>query len=69
MVTFETEFAQGGLDIVHAKIFDPVPKPVIVVDGDKEFVIVPEPEIRVQAPDPVNGLLADIDTPVDTQTV
>jgi hypothetical protein len=55
--------------MVHAKTFDPVPKPVIVVDGDKEFVIVPEPEIKVQTPDPVNGLLADIVAPADTQTV
>ena len=57
MVTFETEFAHGELEIVHAKTFTPNPKPVIVVFGKVGFVIVPVPEIKVHAPVPITGVL------------
>ena len=60
MVILETEGAQGGLEIVQAKTLGPKPNPVIGVVGDKEFVIVPEPDSKVQAPLPITGVLAVI---------
>lgn len=69
IVTLETELAQGGFEIVQLKIFTPTPRPVIVVEADKEFVIVPEPEINVHTPVPTKGLLAAIVAPPETQTV
>ena len=58
MVTFDTEFAQGAFEMVHAKTLFPNPKPVIDVVGESEFVIVPVPEIKVHAPVPTGGVLA-----------
>lgn len=53
------ELAEHGLfEIVHSKIFNPKPKPVIDVDGDNEFVIVPEPDIKDQVPIPTVAALA-----------
>jgi hypothetical protein len=69
MVTFETEFAQGGFEIVHLKTFAPKPNPVMLVDGDNEFVIVPAPEIRFHAPVPTTATFAPIVTPDVVQTV
>jgi hypothetical protein len=60
MVTFETEAAQGELEMVHAKMFVPNPKPVIEVVGDNELVIVPDPETKVQTPVPTVAVLAAI---------
>lgn len=68
-VTLETELAQGGLEMVHLKTFAPVPSPVTVVEGDKEFVMVPDPEIKVQAPVPVTGVFAAMIAPAVVQTV
>ena len=47
--------AQGGLEIVQAKTFVPIGKPVIEVVGDNEFVIVPPPETKVHTPVPTVG--------------
>ena len=58
--TVEVEEAQGALEIVQAKIFVPNPKLVIKVVGESEFVILPLPEIKVQAPEPTEGALAFI---------
>ena len=57
IVTFETEAAQGGLEIVQAKTFIPKPKPVMDVVGESEFVIAPLPETKVQTPVPITGIL------------
>jgi hypothetical protein len=61
MVTFELDGAQGELEIVHAKTFVPKPKPVILVVGDNELVIVPDPETKVQIPVPTVATLAAMD--------
>lgn len=58
ILTLETELTHGGFEMVHAKTFTPRPKPEIVVVGDKEFVIVPLPETKVQAPVPVTAVFA-----------
>jgi hypothetical protein len=58
MVTLETDDAQGELEMVHWKIFAPKPRPVTLVVGESELVIVPLPEIRLQVPVPVTGVFA-----------
>ncbi len=55
---------QVPLVIIHSKTFVPIPKPVILVVGDKEFVIVPEPETTDHVPTPEVGVLAAIVTDV-----
>ena len=55
IVTFELDGKQGALEIVHSKTFVPDPKPVTLVFGNNEFVIIPVPEISVQAPAPAVG--------------
>lgn len=51
-------------------MFVPTASPVIEVVGDKEFVIVPDPEIKLQVPVPVNGVFAFIKVlGVETQSV
>ena len=47
---------QGAFEIVHAKTLFPIPKPVIAVMGESEFVIIPLPETKVQAPVPTNAI-------------
>ncbi len=59
-VTVETDAKQGELDIVHENTFAPMANPVIEVVGDNEFVIVPEPETKVQTPTPTVAVLAVI---------
>ena len=46
--------------MVHAKIFVPTPSPKIVDVGDKELLITPLPETKVQTPEPTTGLFAAI---------
>ena len=58
MVTFELEGAQGAFVMVHAKTLFPNPKPVILVVGESELVIVPIPETKVQTPVPTVAVLA-----------
>ena len=58
MVRFELEGAQGALEMVHPKILFPKPKPVMLVVGDNELVIVPLPETKVQTPVPIVAVLA-----------
>jgi hypothetical protein len=60
IVTFETEGAQGGFEIVQAKTLFPTPNPVIEVVGEREFVIVPDPDTNVQTPVPTAALFAAI---------
>ncbi len=60
MVTFELEGGQAPLDMVQLKTFCPTIRPVIVVVGDNEFVMVPKPETNDQAPVPITGMLAAI---------
>ena len=60
MVTFETDGAQGELEMVHAKILFPNPSPVTPVVGDNELLIVPIPETKVHAPVPKMAVLAVI---------
>lgn len=70
MVTFETEGAQGLFEMVHAKILLPTAKPVIVVEGERELVMMPDPEISVQLPLPTAGVLeAMVTEPVVIQIV
>lgn len=54
----DEEAAQGGFDIVHAKIFVPKANPVTDVVGEREFVIVPAPETNVHAPVPTIAVFA-----------
>jgi len=58
--TVAVEARQGGLEMVHAKIFMPKPKPVIVEFSWVGFEIVPLPETRVHKPVPTVGVLAAI---------
>ena len=60
IVTFELEFKQGEFEIVQAKTFAPNPNPVIVVLGNNEFVIIPDPAISDHVPTPTVALLAAI---------
>jgi hypothetical protein len=60
IATVEEEAEHGASEIVHLKIFVPNPKPVMLVVGESEFVIVPLPETKVQAPVPTTGVLAFI---------
>ena len=60
IVTFETDAAQGLLKIVQAKTFVPKPMPVIVVFGNNELVIIPEPEINDHVPTPTVAVFAAI---------
>ena len=55
----EVDEAQGGFEMVHAKIFRPNPKPVTVVLGEVGLVITPLPETKVHNPVPTVGVLAD----------
>lgn len=60
MVMSEIEAGQGGFVMVQRKTFIPKGNPVIVVEGESEFVIVPPPEINDQLPTPTVALLAAI---------
>lgn len=55
IATVEDDDVQGALVIVHLKIFVPIARPVTVVPGESEFVIIPVPETNVQAPVPTAG--------------
>ncbi len=69
-MTVETDDTQGGLEIVQEKTFAPNDKPVIVVDGDNEFVITPDPETNDHVPTPAVGVLAAMVTEAEEiQTV
>ena len=61
MVTFETEGAQGELEMVHWKICVPAVKPVIDVVGESELVMTPVPETSVHAPVPTVAVFAFIE--------
>lgn len=52
--------AQGGFEVVQRKVLFPTPNPVIVVAGLVGVVIVPDPPIKVQTPDPAVGVFAAI---------
>ena len=56
----DEEAAQGEFEMVHWKIFVPTARPVIEVVGESEFVIVPDPEIKLQLPIPTSAVLAFI---------
>ena len=60
IATVDEEAEHGELEIVHAKIFVPIANPVIEVVGESEFVIIPEPEIKLQTPVPTLAVLAVI---------
>ena len=60
MLTLELDAVQGLFEMVHAKTFVPKPNPVMEVVGESEFVIVPVPETKVQAPIPTVAVLAAI---------
>jgi hypothetical protein len=47
-------------EIIHWKTFAPKPRPVTLVVGESELVIVPLPEIKIHAPVPVTGVFAAI---------
>jgi hypothetical protein len=53
----EVEDAHGGFEMVHAKTFVPIAKPVIEVVGERELVITPDPETSVHAPIPITAVL------------
>lgn len=46
--------------MVHSNTFVPSANPVIEVIGESEFVIVPEPEIKLHVPIPTVAALAVI---------
>lgn len=52
------EGAQGEFEMVQEKIFVPTASPVIVVLGDNELVITPEPETSDHVPIPTVAVLA-----------
>lgn len=56
--TVEDEGVHKPLDIVHAKICDPVGIPLTIVLGEPGELIVAVPLTKVQIPDPVVGVLA-----------
>lgn len=56
----DEEAAHGAFEMVHWKIFVPNPKPVIDVVGERELVIVPLPETKVQTPVPTVAAFAAI---------
>ena len=58
ILTLETDEAQGRFEMVHRKTFIPGPRLVMVVAADSEFVMVPDPEIKVHAPVPIAGTFA-----------
>lgn len=60
MVTFEVEDVQGGLLIDQVNTLVPTVSPVIVVVGESELVITPEPETLIQVPIPEVAVLAFI---------
>ena len=60
MVTLELEGAHGGFEIVHAKTLFPKPNPFMFVIGERELVIDPVPETKVQTPVPAIAVLAFI---------
>ena len=70
MVIWETEAAQGGFEMVHAKTLVPAVSPVMPDVGELGVVIVPGPEIFVHKPVPTAGAFAAIvAVPALTQTV
>ena len=58
IATVDDEAKQGALVIVHAKIFVPSDKPVMLLVGDDGVVITPLPETKVQTPVPTITALA-----------
>ena len=56
----DDEGAQGAFEIVHAKTFVPTAKPVMLVVGESELVITPDPETKVQTPVPTVAVLSVI---------
>jgi len=60
IVIVEILGAQGELEIVQAKTFVPIARPVMVELGKVGEVIVPEPETSVHNPVPTVGVLAVI---------
>ena len=58
IVTFDVDAGQGAFEMVHAKTLFPKPNPVIEVVGEREFVITPVPETKVQTPIPTVAVLA-----------
>lgn len=57
IVTVETEGGQTPLEIVQLKTFGPEAKPVTVVVGETELVIVPLPETKDHVPTPTVGVV------------
>ena len=60
IATVEEEGEHGEFEIVHAKTFVPIAKPVIEVVGESEFEITPDPETKVHTPEPTDGEFAAI---------
>ena len=52
------EGVQGLFEMVQANTLFPNPKPVMLVVGESELVIVPLPETKVQTPVPTVAALA-----------
>ena len=50
---------QVPLEMVHLKIFGPIPKPVIPEEGEVGEVMVPCPDIIIHKPEPTFGLLPE----------
>ena len=67
---FEVEEVQGGLLIDHVNTVVPAVSPVMVEEGNNEFVITPEPETFIHAPVPAAATFpASVVEPVVTQMV
>lgn len=70
MVTLDVEGGHTPLVIDHLNTLFPTGKPVIVVVGDNEFVMVPPPEINDHVPTPTVAVLAAmVIEPVEIQIV
>lgn len=59
-MTSSNEGVHGGLEVVQRKVLFPTPKPVMVVTGLVGDVIVPDPPIKVQRPEPAVVVFAAI---------
>ena len=67
IVIVETLGAQGEFEMVQAKTFVPIAKPVMVVFGEVGEVIVPLPETKVHKPVPTVGVFPANVTVVNPQ--
>lgn len=62
IATVDEDGTHGLSYMVHAKILVPKPSPVIVVLGESELVIIPDPDTKLHCPIPELAILPAIRT-------